>query len=120
MQKKTLVIGASKETYRYSNRFMKLLKAKGIPVVGLGRYNADIEGGIIYSERKQFENIDTISIYLRKYLQEDLYNYIIALNPKRIIFNPGAENQELFNKATEKGIDCIYACSIVMLSTGQY
>ena len=120
MSRKTLIIGASKESYRYSNRLMRLLDLQGISVIGLGAYDADIEGGKIYSERKDFEDIHTVSIYLRKELQEDMHDYILSLNPSRIIFNPGAENPGLAELAGKKGIETLNACSIVMLNTGQY
>jgi hypothetical protein len=52
--------------------------------------------------------------------QKPYYDYILSLNPKRIIFNPGTENYELEKMAEEKGIEPVEACTLVMLSIGQY
>jgi hypothetical protein len=52
--------------------------------------------------------------------QKEYYNYIISLRPKRIIFNPGTENDELFDLAVQNNIKPVEACTLVLLSTGQY
>ena len=53
-------------------------------------------------------------------LIEPYYDYIMSLKPRRIIFNPGTENDELMRMAAKDGIDTLEACTLVMLSTGQY
>jgi hypothetical protein len=52
--------------------------------------------------------------------QPEWYDYILKTKPKRIIFNPGTENPDLYKKAQKEGIECIEACTLVMLNTGQY
>jgi predicted CoA-binding protein len=74
----------------------------------------------IETEKKQFENIDTITIYLNPKNQKEYYDYILSLHPKRIIFNPGAENHELFDIAKANGIKALEACTLVLLSTNQF
>lgn len=69
---------------------------------------------------KPFNNIDTVTIYLNPVHQKAYYDYIISLHPKRIIFNPGAENDELFQLAMDNGIKPVEACTLVLLNTGQY
>ena len=66
------------------------------------------------------EPIDTVTLYLGPSAQQSYYNAILDLKPRRIIFNPGTENPELNSLATQKGIETIEACTLVMLKTGQY
>jgi len=74
----------------------------------------------IETEKMIFDNIDTVTLYLNPRHQRDYYDYILSLHPQRIIFNPGAENDELAEMAKEKGIKTLEACTLVMLSTNQY
>jgi predicted CoA-binding protein len=118
--KKTLVIGASENPARYSNLAVKKLIAKGYPVLAIGNKKGRIENIQIETEKIPFDNIDTITLYLNAGFQKQYYDYILSLHPNRIIFNPGTENDELFSLAQENGIQSIEACTLVMLSTGQF
>jgi uncharacterized protein len=120
MNKKTLVLGASNHPERYSFLAMNRLKANGYEVVGIGKQKAVVAGEEILTEHAPLENIHTITLYLNPIHQQQYYNYILSLQPKRIIFNPGAENEELYQLAKQNKIEVIEACTLVMLSTGQY
>lgn len=119
-EKKTLVLGASDNPSRYSYLAMNRLKAGHHPVVAIGRKETDVEGIQITKTAVPHENIDTITLYLNPTHQKEYYDYILGLNPKRIIFNPGTENPELMKLAKERGIEPVVACTLVMLATGQY
>jgi len=119
-KKKTLVIGASPNPARYSFLAVQKLAAHQHPVIALGIKAGTIGNTTIEMEKKPFEQIDTVTLYINPSRQKDYYDYIFSLQPKRIIFNPGTENDELFNLATQKGIKAIEACTLVLLSTGQY
>ena len=69
---------------------------------------------------KEYENVDTVSLYLNPQRQKEYYNYILSLHPKRILFNPGTENTELEQLAKNNNIQPIEACTLVLLSTGQF
>lgn len=118
--KKTLVIGASENPARYSNLAVKKLTGHNHPVVALGKKAGRISNIIIETEKKNFDNIDTVTLYLNPLRQKEYYDYILSLHPKRIIFNPGAENDELAELAQQNGIITQEACTLVLLSTGQY
>lgn len=120
MKKKTLVLGASGNPERYSHMAVKKLVANGHPVIAIGRKKGEIEGEPIVTELLPQVNIDTVTLYLNPANQVPYYNYILSLHPKRIIFNPGTENEELANLAQNKGIETREACTLVMLSTHQY
>lgn len=119
-QKKTLVIGASENPARYSNLAVNKLTAHQHPVAALGAKKGTIGSTPIETEKKPIEDIDTVTLYLNPLRQKEYYDYILSLHPKRIIFNPGAENDELAKLAQSKGIKVQEACTLVLLSTGQY
>lgn len=118
--KKTLVLGASQNPQRYSYLAINRLRNLNHPVVGIGKRSGKVGDIQIEVDQKQIEDIDTITLYLNAAHQKQYYDYILSLHPKRIIFNPGAENEELYKMAKQNGIQPIEACTLVLLSTGQY
>lgn len=118
--KKTVVLGASSKIDRYSNRAVKQLIAHGHQVIPIGFENKKINGLQIETALLPIENVNTISLYLNPKRQEAYYDYILSLNPKRIIFNPGTENKDLEQLAKKQNIETIEACTLVMLSVGNY
>ncbi len=120
IQKKTLVIGASDNPARYSYLAVNRLRQNGHPVIGIGRKKVKVADIEIETEKKEFKDIDTVSLYINPANQKEYYEYILSLHPKRLIFNPGAENEELFNLAKANGIRPLEACTLVLLSTHQF
>lgn len=118
--KKTLVLGASDNPSRYSYLAIQRLRNHGHPVVAIGRKNTKVADVPVETEKKDFDKVDTVTLYLNAQHQQEYYNYILSLKPNRIIFNPGAENEELEALAEKNGIQTIEACTLVMLSTNQY
>jgi len=118
--KKTLVLGASTNTARYSYLVANKLVRKGYPIVNVGRKVGEVAGVQIEEANVVHDDIDTITVYVGPKNQEPYYDYIIATNPKRVIFNPGAENPAFEQLLQDKGIETINACTLVMLNTGQY
>ena len=119
-KKKTLVLGASDNPARYSFLAIQRLRRNEHPVVAIGRKNTQVGDVPISKEKVPFDNIDTITFYLNPSHQKEYYDYILSLKPQRLIFNPGAENPELASLAADHNINTIEACTLVMLSTGQY
>lgn len=119
--KKTLVIGASAHPWRYSFLAVNKLLQHGYEVIALGKEAGRIDGVTIETRRKQFGDVDTVTLYINPGIQKEYYDYLLdVIKPRRIIFNPGAENPELEELAKSKGIETIEACTLVMLSTGMY
>lgn len=118
--KLTLVIGASDNPARYSYLAVNRLRSKGHPVVAIGRKQVTVADVAVETEKKAFPGVDTVTLYLSPGLQKEYYDYILSLHPKRIIFNPGTENRELAKLAETHGIKSLDACTLVLLSTGQY
>jgi predicted CoA-binding protein len=120
MGKYTLVIGASENPERYSNKAIVRLKQHGHSIAAIGNKDGIVDGVRFSSEKKPFEDIDTVTIYLGVPHQAAYIDYVLSLKPKRIIFNPGTENDDFEAKAKEQGIQTMEACTLVMLGTGQY
>lgn len=117
---KTMVYGASLKPYRYSHRAIKILRLNDYEVVAIGLREGEIEGVKVLTGQPFIKDIHTVTLYLNAQRQAEIYDYVIGLKPKRIIFNPGAENPEFFKLAALQGIFCENACTLVMLSTGDY
>ncbi|RLJ64499.1 hypothetical protein CLV86_1619 [Lacinutrix venerupis] len=120
MSKKTLVIGASTKPERYSNMAIKKLNNYKHETVAFGLREGVVNGIVIDTELKQYNNIDTVTLYLNPKRQEQYYNYILSLQPRRVIFNPGTENPEFYSILRDNNIEFEVACTLVMLSTNQY
>jgi len=120
--KKTVVIGASPETSRYSNMASRMLDNAGFEFVPVGIKKGEILGKSILDLRDKpvIQKVHTVTIYLNPRNQKEWYIYILSLNPKRLIFNPGTENPELGNLAEMQGIEVEYACNLVLIRTGQF
>lgn len=119
-KKKTLVLGASENPSRYSFLALHRLQSQKHPVVAIGKKRGMVGDVQIETEKKPWENVDTVTLYLNPRHQKQYYDYIMTLKPKRIIFNPGAENDELAAMAARNGIQPVEACTLVMLATNQY
>lgn len=119
-KKKTLVLGASDNPSRYSFLAIQRLRSHQHPVVAIGKRKTRVADVPVETEKTSFDNIDTVTLYLNPAHQTEYYDYILSLKPKRLIFNPGAENEELTRLAEKNNIQVMEACTLVLLSTGQY
>lgn len=120
MSKKTLVLGASTNPSRYSYLAVNKLASYKHPVVAVGRREGKIGQIDIVTGTPNENEVDTVTLYLNPTNQKPYYDYILSLHPKRIIFNPGTENYELEELANKQGIQTMEACTLVLLSIGQY
>ncbi len=121
MSKITMVIGASSNPDRFSHKAARLLKQYGHPVIAIGKRPGVIDEIEILNEKPYVSNVDTVTMYIGKRHQHEYYDYLTeVIRPKRIIFNPGAENEKMKHLAEQKGIEVTYRCTLVMLRTGEY
>ena len=117
---RTLVIGASEKKERYSNKAIRKLLQYGHEVVPLAVRTGEVKGLHFETGFPKLNDIHTITLYIGPQHQKPYYDYIIGLQPKRIIFNPGTENHELMDIASRKGIENISECTLVLLDTGLF
>lgn len=117
---KTLVFGASTNPSRYSFLAVNRLLQSGHEVVAIGGREGEIYGVSIVKGHPEFKDVHTITLYMGPDRLEEHMDYLIGLQPKRMIFNPGTEDAHLINRVKEAGILVEVACTLVMLSTGSY
>jgi|TARA_B110000908_G_scaffold9573_1_gene11590 hypothetical protein len=120
MKNYTLVFGASLKEDRYSNRVIKKLRENKQEVVAFGLREGIVSNVTIATELINYEHIDTVSLYLSPKRQEAYYKYIISLKPRRVLFNPGTENNTFVKLLEENNIESDVECSLVLLATNQY
>ena len=122
MNKKTAILGATTNPNRYAYLAAHRLQSYEHEIVPIGIKNGEVAGKAILNLRLKpvVQDIHTVTMYIGPSNQLEWEDYIISLNPTRIIFNPGAENDSLARKAVDNGIESIQACTLVMLSANQY
>lgn len=118
--KKTLLLGATAKPDRYAFRAINALTQKGHTVLAIGQNTGEVAGVKIHTKAVPVKNIDTVTLYLNPNRQRDYYNYIVEAQPKRVIFNPGTENPELYQLLELNNIEVEVACTLVLLATNQY
>ena len=120
MARKTLVLGASLKSDRYSNKVIHKLRSVDIEVYAFGLKAGKVADVSVDTTLHAYEDIETVTLYIGPKNQPDYYDYILQLKPNRVIFNPGTENLEFIHLLKEHGIETEVACSLVLLSTNQY
>ncbi|MEP1097268.1 MAG: CoA-binding protein [Cyclobacteriaceae bacterium] len=120
--KKTVLIGATTNPTRYAYLAGNRLTQHGHNLIPIGIRKGELAGKEILDLRllPKVEGVDTVTLYVGPKNLLEWENYILSLNPKRIIFNPGTENYTLLEKAKGQGIEALEACTLVMLSAGTY
>ncbi len=120
---KTIVLGATTNPQRYAYRAVNQLLSNKIEVVPLGIRKGQTAGELLIENgRPMIKDVHTIALYINREVQRDYYDYILQLQPARVIFNPGTENPELYSLLREKapGTQIEIACTLVMLAAGNY
>ena len=120
MKKKTLVLGASTNPERFSYMAVRKLKYANISVVAVGLREGEISGVRIEKPFPKFEDIHTVTIYIGPKNLTAYYDYIIGLQPKRVIFNPGTESPAFAETLSSAGVEVVHACTLIMISSNQY
>jgi|GEM_PF-91843 predicted CoA-binding protein len=121
-EKNTFVLGASDNPDRTSFTALHMLRDAGVPVFAFGLRPATVAGVTIHTDLNAMDlpPIHTVTMYMGAVRQAPFLDFILGLSPSRIIFNPGSENPELVSQARKRGIECIQACTLVMLNFGQF
>lgn len=120
MSKDTVVIGATSSPEKYGYKATVSLKRHGYKVYPVDLRAGKVEDIEVQAGKPDIKNVDTVTLYVGPKHQEMWQDYIFSLKPKRIIFNPGTENPVFEKAAQERGIETIEACTLVMLSIGDY
>jgi predicted CoA-binding protein len=119
-QKKTLVLGASLKPHRFAYKAVVKLVHHHIPVIAVGLREGAIGEVKILKSFPDLDDIHTITLYIGPKNQSSYIDYILKINPARVIFNPGTENPELEQILRSKGTEVVENCMLVMLSNGKF
>ena len=122
MSKKTVIIGATTNPSRYAYLAAGMLTEYNYPIVPVGIKQGEVYGEKILPiyNRPIIQDVDTVILYIGPQHQPEHYDYILSLKPKRVIFNPGTENDEFEKLLEASGVEALQACTLVMLRSGQY
>ena len=122
MGKKTVVVGATPNQSRYAYLAANMLREYDHEVVPLGIKQGEVAGKEILDIRKKpaINGVDTVTLYIGPRHQPEWYDYLLSLKPKRIIFNPGTENDEFERLVEANGIEALQACTLVLLRSHQF
>lgn len=116
----TLVVGASENPERYSFKAAHMLKAFGFAFLLYGPRKGAAAGQPIETTLPPKGSVHTLTLYISPLQQQGLISALLALEPQRVIFNPGTENSDFESALKQAGIAFEQACTLVMLQTGQY
>jgi uncharacterized protein len=116
----TVVLGASMRTDRYSNMAVQRLREHGHPVIAVGARPGVIGDTTVLTELPDGGSVDTVTLYVGNAILEGWKDRILALRPRRIIFNPGTEEATFAAQAEDLGIEVVEGCTLVMLTTSSY
>jgi predicted CoA-binding protein len=115
------VVGASPKADRYSNQAMRLLIEKGHNPIPVAPGRTEILGRKAYPTLAAVPGrIDTVTLYLRASRQTSILDDVVRTGPRRIIFNPGTENPDAYDRLRKAGIEVVDACTLIMLCTNQF
>lgn len=117
---KVVVMGASPNHERYSFKVVKALRKRNYEVVALGTKAGEIVGVPILTGQPEINDVDTVLLYLNPERQKKIYDYILSLKPRRIIFNPGTNNQEFAGLAQKNDIEVVNNCALIMLGADTF
>lgn len=125
--KPTVVLGVSLKPHRYSHLAVHRLKKYNHPILPVGLRSGEVAGEEVITFHDAFakaedhkNKFDTVTLYLSPKRQDQYMAYVVSLQPKRVIFNPGTENPEFYKLLKENNIDFEVACTLVLLGTNQY
>jgi predicted CoA-binding protein len=115
-----VVLGASPNPERFSYKAVKRLISNNYQVVAIGKSNGSIGNIPIVTGQPALNDVHTVLMYLAPYHQGEIFDYVISLRPKRVIFNPGTESPEFEEWLKSYDIEIVNDCSLVMMATGRF
>ncbi len=120
--KKTVIIGATTNSSRYAYIAAGMLHEYNYEFIPIGIKKGEVYGKSILdiNQRPIISEVDTVTLYIGPRHQPEHYQYILSLNPKRVIFNPGTENPEFEKMVEDSGAEALEACTLVLLRSDQY
>ena len=115
------IIGATEKKNRYAHKAMTALLENGHEVRLVNPYKQSVDGQKCFSTITDIkEKINTVTLYVNPKRFRDHIDEVIQVKPERVIMNPGTEDTDMEKTLEEAGIEVDRACTLVLLSTGQF
>jgi hypothetical protein len=115
-----VVLGASPDPGRYSYRAVRQLVKRNYEVVAIGKKKGLIGDILIETGQPPIQDVHTILIYLSPHHQGEIFDYVLSLRPKRVIFNPGTESPEFEEILISHNVEVVHDCSLVMMAMDRF
>ena len=121
MKPNVVILGASNKPERFAYKAFQQLKAHDYSPILVSPVLQEIDGVKVFPDLSQIDTpVDTITVYVNSEISSTLINKILALKPRRIIFNPGSENTSVENALIAAGITVVKACTLVLLNSNLF
>src|SRR5690242_19766820 len=121
MGQNVAILGASDKPERFSFQAFQRLKAHGHSTFPVSPQLKELEGSRVYPSLQEIpDRIETLTVYVRPEISSRLQQDILALKPRRVIFNPGSENPDLESVLRRNGIEVLESCTLVLLKTNKF
>ena len=118
---KVVILGASPKPGRFAFKALTKLKQAGHEIYPVHPKAEEIDGIAVYSSLTKIKDqIDTLTLYVGPARMQDMTDQVCALKPKRVIFNPGTESDEIQKQFEQAGIECICDCTLIMLDQNRF
>ena len=114
MPKTVAVVGASNDRQKFGNKALRAFQAEGHTVIPINPHEAQVEGVKAYASVLDVPGpIDMATVYVHPEIATGLLDEFERKQIPEIWINPGAEDDTLMMEAKRRGLNVIYACSIV-------
>ncbi len=110
-----VIIGASSDRAKFGNKAVRAYVKQGFTVYPIHPKETEIEGVKVYKSILDVpeKEIDRVSFYLAPQIGMKVIEEVAKKKVGEVWLNPGAESNELVDKAEKLGLNVICACSII-------
>jgi acyl-CoA synthetase (NDP forming) len=121
MPKVVAVIGASRDRRKFGNRALRAFREQGHTVIPINPNEPEVEGLKTYASVLDVPGtIDMATLYLPPHVGTQVLEELAKKGIPEIWINPGAESDELLDRARALNLKPIVACSIVGIGENPY
>ena len=114
MPKTVAIVGASNDRHKFGNKALRAFQAEGHTVIPINPPETHVEGVKAYPSVLDVPGpIDMATVYVQPEIATALLAEFERKQIPEIWINPGAEDDGLMAEASRRGLNVIYACSIV-------
>lgn len=114
MSRVVAVVGASNDRRKYGNKALRAFLAEGYRVIPINPNEREVEGLPTFASVLDVPGpIDMATVYVPPDVTMSLLDEFARKQIQEIWINPGAEDDPVMTEARRRGLNAIFACSIV-------